>query len=281
MTDNTLKIIPLGGIGEIGKNMTAVEYRGKIVVRRLRPRVPARRDAGHRPRPARHHAGCSSAATTCWRFVITHGHEDHLGALPFVLQRLNRPVYGSRFTLALIKSKLDEHGLLKSRRAQRGQRRLGRSSSARSTCRFCAMSHSVPDALAIVLEHARGPHRLHRRLQVRPHADRRPHHRRQHASRGSARRACSPCSATRPTSRAQGTHRPRRATVGPGLPPDLRRGRGPRARGLLRLAHPPHPAGHPDRPPARAQVRRLRPLDGQERQHRPQPRLPQGARGRA
>jgi ribonuclease J len=83
-------------------------------------------------------------------FVITHGHEDHQGALPFVLKQLNKPVYGSRFTLALIKSKLDEHGLLKvvdlHEVSESSKLRLGPFDLS-----FVAVSHSVPDALSIVL----------------------------------------------------------------------------------------------------------------------------------
>ena len=83
-------------------------------------------------------------------FVITHGHEDHQGALPFVLKRLDRPVYGSRFTLALIRSKLEEHGLLKTVElnevSDRSRLRLGPFDVS-----FVATSHSIPDSLSIVL----------------------------------------------------------------------------------------------------------------------------------
>jgi len=83
-------------------------------------------------------------------FVITHGHEDHQGALPFVLRQLNRPVYGSRFTLALIKSKLEEHGLLKSvdliEVSDKSRLQLGPFDLS-----FIATSHSIPDSLSIVL----------------------------------------------------------------------------------------------------------------------------------
>ncbi len=90
-------------------------------------------------------------------FLITHGHEDHFGALPFVLRDIKVPVYASRLTLAFAKSKLDEHGLLKSVETNE----VDDDSVldlAPFTVRFCAMSHSVPDALAVVDRNARRPH---------------------------------------------------------------------------------------------------------------------------
>jgi ribonuclease J len=149
MTEDAVRIIPLGGLGEIGKNMTAVEYRGKIVVLDCGVEFPSEDMLGidlvlpdirwlmQRQRDV-------------LAFVITHGHEDHQGALPFVLRRLNRPVYGSRFTLALIKSKLEEHGLLKSVElnevSDTSKLRLGPFDLS-----FIATSHSIPDSLSIVL----------------------------------------------------------------------------------------------------------------------------------
>jgi ribonuclease J len=144
-----LRIIPLGGLGEIGKNMTAVEYRGKIVVLDCGVEFPRDEmlgidlvipDVGW----------LLERRDDVLAFVITHGHEDHQGALPFVLKQINKPVYGSRFTLALIKSKLDEHGLLKSVElnevSENSKLRLGPFDLS-----FVAVSHSVPDALSIVL----------------------------------------------------------------------------------------------------------------------------------
>ncbi|HUK78996.1 MAG TPA: ribonuclease J, partial [Thermoleophilia bacterium] len=154
MNEHTLKIIPLGGMGEIGKNMTAVEYRGKIVVI----------DCGLAfPRDEMLGIDLVLPDITYLRerrddvlaFLITHGHEDHFGALAYVLRDINVPVYGSRLTLAFAKSKLDEHGLLK-------QVELNEVSVdsvldlAPFTVRFCAMSHSVPDALAIIIETPEG-----------------------------------------------------------------------------------------------------------------------------
>ena len=146
---DSLRIIPLGGLGEIGKNMTAVEYRGKIVVLDCGVEFPSDDMLGI-DLVLPDIRWLIERQADVLAFVITHGHEDHQGALPFVLKRLNRPVYGSRFTLALIKSKLEEHGLLKSvdlnEVSDRSRLQLGPFDVS-----FVATSHSIPDSLSIVL----------------------------------------------------------------------------------------------------------------------------------
>jgi ribonuclease J len=143
------RIIPLGGLGEIGKNMTAIEYRGKIVVIDCGIEFPRDEMLGI-DLILPDISWLLERRDDVLAFVITHGHEDHHGALPFVLKRLNKPVYGSRFTLALIKSKLDEHGLLKSVElnevSDTSRFRLGPFDLS-----FVAVSHSVPDALSVVV----------------------------------------------------------------------------------------------------------------------------------
>ena len=150
MNADSVRIIPLGGLGEIGKNMTAVEYRGKIIVLDCGVEFP-RDDMLGIDLVIPDIRWLLERRDDVLAFLITHGHEDHQGALPFVLKQLNRPVYGSRFTLALIKSKLDEHGLLKSVELNEvsGTSRL---SIGPFDISFVAVSHSVPDALSIVIE---------------------------------------------------------------------------------------------------------------------------------
>ncbi len=149
MTEDAVRIIPLGGLGEIGKNMTAVEYRGKIVVLDCGVEFPSEDMLGI-DLVLPDIRWLIERQQDVLAFVITHGHEDHQGALPFVLRRLNRPVYGSRFTLALIKSKLEEHGLLKSVElievSDKSHLEVGPFDLS-----FVATSHSIPDSLSIVL----------------------------------------------------------------------------------------------------------------------------------
>ncbi len=109
---NTLRVLPLGGLGEIGKNMTVVEYEGRIVVVDTGLRFPAPDQLGIdlvlpdfqylRERQADIEA-----------IVLTHGHEDHVGALPFLLRQFDDwpPIYGGPLTTAMVRSKLDEHKL--------------------------------------------------------------------------------------------------------------------------------------------------------------------------
>jgi ribonuclease J len=108
----TLRVLPLGGLGEIGKNMTVVEYDGRIVVVDTGLMFPAPDQLGIDlvlPDFAylRERAGDIEA------IVLTHGHEDHVGALPFVLRELDHtpPIYGGPLTAAMVRSKLDEHRL--------------------------------------------------------------------------------------------------------------------------------------------------------------------------
>jgi ribonuclease J len=146
---DAVRIVPLGGLGEIGKNMTAIEYRGKIVVIDCGIEFPRDEMLGI-DLILPDVSWLLERRDDVLAFVITHGHEDHTGALPFVLKQLNRPVYGSRLTLGLVKSKLDEHGLIKSTElhevSERSRLDLGPFSLS-----FVAVSHSVPDALSVVL----------------------------------------------------------------------------------------------------------------------------------
>ncbi len=149
MTEDAVRIIPLGGLGEVGKNMTAIEYRGKIVVLDCGVEFPSDEMLGI-DLVLPDIRWLVERRDDVLAFLITHGHEDHLGALPFVLKQINRPVYGSRFTLALIKSKLDEHGLLKSVDLVEVNDR-SRLDIGPFAVSFVATSHSVPDSLSIVL----------------------------------------------------------------------------------------------------------------------------------
>jgi len=106
-----IRIIPLGGMNEIGKNITAIEYKDEIIVI----------DCGL-AFPSEEMFGIDLVIPDVTYLVknkdkvkgifLTHGHEDHIGALPYVLKELNVPVYGTRLTIGIIETKLKEHGLL-------------------------------------------------------------------------------------------------------------------------------------------------------------------------
>ncbi|HOT23483.1 MAG TPA: ribonuclease J [Thermoleophilia bacterium] len=146
---DVVRIVPLGGLGEIGKNMTAVEYRGKLVVVDCGLAFPRDEMPGI-DLVLPDVSYLLERRDDVLGFVVTHGHEDHFGALPFILKQVNAPVYGSRLTLAFAKSKLDEHGLIKSVAVndvvEGRDVRLGP-----FLISFVAVSHSVPDALAVAI----------------------------------------------------------------------------------------------------------------------------------
>jgi len=109
---DTLRVLPLGGLGEIGKNMTVVEYGGRIVVVDTGLRFPAPDQLGI-DLVLPDFTYLRERASDIEAIVLTHGHEDHVGALPFVLRELNDwpPIYGGPLTIAMVRSKLDEHKL--------------------------------------------------------------------------------------------------------------------------------------------------------------------------
>ena len=110
MKEGTIRIIPLGGLGEIGKNITAIEYEDEIIVIDCGIAFPDEDmygvdliipDITYLINNSKRVKG----------FFLTHGHEDHIGALPYILKQLNVPVYGTKLTLGLVKSKLEEHNI--------------------------------------------------------------------------------------------------------------------------------------------------------------------------
>src|SRR5215467_12546730 len=111
MTDQTLEVVPLGGLGEFGMHMMAFRSAGSIIVVDAGVMFPDEELLGVDvivPDIAYLLENQSEVRA----IVLTHGHEDHIGALPFVLPYLNVPVYGSSFTMGLVKIKLEQHGLL-------------------------------------------------------------------------------------------------------------------------------------------------------------------------
>src|ERR1700754_2888296 len=116
MSEGPLRVLPLGGLGEIGKNMTVVEYDGAILVVDCGLRFPTADMLGI-DLVLPDFTYLRERAEDIEGIVVTHGHEDHLGALPWVLRELTRegatapPVFGGRLTMAMARSKLDEHRL--------------------------------------------------------------------------------------------------------------------------------------------------------------------------
>ncbi len=102
-----LKIIPLGGLGEIGKNMTVFEYENDIIVVDCGLCFPSEDMLGI-DHVIPDMTYLEENYSRIRGFVITHGHEDHIGALPYALRKFNVPIYGTRFTLALVEHKLEE-----------------------------------------------------------------------------------------------------------------------------------------------------------------------------
>ena len=144
-----LKIIPLGGLDEIGKNMTVYEYGGEIIVV----------DCGM-AFPGDDMYGIDSIIPDVTYLVknrarirglfITHGHEDHIGAIPYVLKQVNMPIYCTRFTAGLIKLKLEEHGLVKSTKLITVE--PGKSVRAgKFTVEFIHVNHSIADSVAFAI----------------------------------------------------------------------------------------------------------------------------------
>ena len=143
------RVIPLGGLGEVGKNMTLVEYEGDIIaidcgigfpdesmpgVDLVIPDITYLEENSDKMRG----------------YVITHGHEDHIGALPYVLRMVNAPVYGTLLSLGIVESKLEEHGLVSScslNQVNAGDKiRLGK-----FTVEFIHVNHSIADACALAV----------------------------------------------------------------------------------------------------------------------------------
>jgi ribonuclease J len=147
---NGLRLLPLGGLGEIGKNMTVVEQDGRIVVVDTGLRFPTTDMLGI-DLVLPDFSYLRDRAADIEAIVITHGHEDHLGALPWVLRELGEdiPVYGGRLTIAMARSKLDEHRL---RDAQLDDLPPGQELTLGPfRLELVHMTHSIPDSCAVVL----------------------------------------------------------------------------------------------------------------------------------
>ncbi len=144
-----LKIIPLGGLLEIGKNMTVFEYENEIIIVDCGLAFPEDDmlgvdlvipDVSYLERNKEKIKG----------LVITHGHEDHIGAIPYFLKQINVPIYATKLTAGLIQNKLEEHKLLRSTKlkvVRQGERiNLGK-----MKVEFIRSCHSIPDSVALAI----------------------------------------------------------------------------------------------------------------------------------
>ena len=150
MSAKTLRILPLGGLGEIGKNMTVVEYDGRIVVVDTGLRFPTPDQLGI-DLVLPDFGYLRDRAEDIEAIVLTHGHEDHVGALPYVLRELHDwpPIYGGPLTIAMVRSKLDEHKL---KDVPLEEVRPGEEIDAGPfTVEPIKMAHSIPDMFAYAL----------------------------------------------------------------------------------------------------------------------------------
>ena len=145
-----LKIISLGGLNEIGKNLTVIEYQNDMFLVDCGLAFPDNEmlgidvvipDITYLLKNAEKVRG----------IVLTHGHEDHIGAIPYVLKQLNVPVYGTRLTLGILRNKLEEHGLLNSSKLNE----VKAGDEVKLGCfkvELIRTNHSIPDSVAFAIK---------------------------------------------------------------------------------------------------------------------------------
>ncbi|MDP9286154.1 MAG: ribonuclease J [Actinomycetota bacterium] len=151
---DVLRVIPLGGLGEVGKNMTVYELGDELIVV----------DAGM-AFPRDEHLGVDLILPDFGYLrekriravVLTHAHEDHVGSLPYLMREVKvREIWATRLTLGLVKSKLDEHGLLRAAELREIDPEGDPLDLGPFRLEFVRMAHSVPDAVGICIETSAG-----------------------------------------------------------------------------------------------------------------------------
>ncbi|WP_121613036.1 ribonuclease J [Mesobacillus foraminis] len=152
--NNTLSIFALGGVNEIGKNMYALEYLNDILIIDCGSKFPDESLLGI-DLIIPDFSYLQENQERIRALIVTHGHEDHIGGIPYFLKTLNVPIYATRFTLGLIELKLKEHRLL-------GETRLelinseSRLKFGEIEVSFFKVNHSIPDCLGIVFDTPEG-----------------------------------------------------------------------------------------------------------------------------
>lgn len=146
---NKVKIIPLGGLHEVGKNLTLVEYRDEIIIIDCGMTFPEDEmlgidivipDVSYLVKNKEKIKG----------LVLTHGHEDHIGAIPYILKKIKMPIYGTPLTIGLLENKLKEHNLGK---VDLNVVRAGdKVKLGKMECEWIRVNHSIPDACALAIK---------------------------------------------------------------------------------------------------------------------------------
>ena len=153
LAPGALRVTALGGIGEIGRNMTVFEHLGRLLIIDCGVLFPSHDEPGvDLILPDLRHI--ENRLDDIEALVLTHAHEDHIGAIPFLLKlRADIPVVGSRFTLALVAAKCREHRINPTFvEVAEGQR----STHGVFECQYFAVNHSVPDCLAVAIHTGAG-----------------------------------------------------------------------------------------------------------------------------
>jgi ribonuclease J len=148
LTDDTFRVVALGGLGDIGRNMTVLEYRGKLLIVDCGVLFPEETQPGV-DLILPDFAYIQDYLDDVVAIILTHGHEDHIGAVPYLLRhKQDIPIVGSQLTLALIESKLKEHRITAYTHAVKEgmTEKFGDFS-----VEFIAVNHSIPDALAVAV----------------------------------------------------------------------------------------------------------------------------------
>ncbi|MDB8794863.1 ribonuclease J [Romboutsia sp. 1001216sp1] len=154
MNKDSIKVIPLGGLGEIGKNITAIEYNNEIIIIDCGISFPDEDMYG------------VDLVIPDIRYLLdkkdkvkgmflTHGHEDHIGAIPYILKQLNIPVYGTKLTIGLVENKLKEHDLLN--HVDLNPVKAGQSIKLENMkIEFIRVTHSIADACGLAIHTSLG-----------------------------------------------------------------------------------------------------------------------------